>query len=76
MTWFSKKIEYVLINDISKGEELTVNYNGNPDDKTRMWLNSYESDIFYNLFILRDIRKLKNDTKSVIKRHLKKVWMI
>lgn len=30
-------IEYRAIKDISKGEELTVNYNGKVEDKTPVW---------------------------------------
>ena len=33
----NKTIEFMSIRDISKGEELTVNYNGIPDDKTPVW---------------------------------------
>lgn len=35
----NKAIEFISIRDISKGEELTVNYNGNPDDKAPMWFD-------------------------------------
>jgi len=32
-------IEYKTIRNVSKGEELTVNYNGRINDKTPMWFN-------------------------------------
>ena len=33
----NSSIEYVAIKDISKGEELTVNYNGKVEDKSPVW---------------------------------------
>jgi SET domain-containing protein len=30
-------IEYITIRDISEGEEITVNYNGSPSDKSPVW---------------------------------------
>ena len=33
----NKVIEYSAIQDISKGEEITVNYNGEPYDKSPVW---------------------------------------
>jgi SET domain-containing protein len=33
----NKFIEYIAIQDISKGEEITVNYNGEPFDKSPVW---------------------------------------
>lgn len=35
----NKVIEYIAIRDISKAEELTVNYNGLVDDESPMWFN-------------------------------------
>ncbi|MFX1419646.1 MAG: SET domain-containing protein-lysine N-methyltransferase [Promethearchaeota archaeon] len=38
--WYDHKnklIEYVTIRNISKGEEITVNYNGRPSDKSPVW---------------------------------------
>ena len=32
-------IEYTTIRDVSKGEELTVNYNGHVDDTSPVWFN-------------------------------------
>ncbi|MFX1374317.1 MAG: SET domain-containing protein-lysine N-methyltransferase [Promethearchaeota archaeon] len=32
-------IEYIAIRNIAKGEELTVNYNGRPSDKTPVWFD-------------------------------------
>jgi SET domain-containing protein len=32
-----KCISYITLREISKGEEITVNYNGNVDDKSPMW---------------------------------------
>ncbi|MFW9949318.1 MAG: SET domain-containing protein-lysine N-methyltransferase [Candidatus Thorarchaeota archaeon] len=34
-----KAIEFTAIKDIKKGEEITMNYNGIPDDKTPVWFN-------------------------------------
>ncbi|MFW9940838.1 MAG: SET domain-containing protein-lysine N-methyltransferase [Candidatus Thorarchaeota archaeon] len=33
----NKCIEYISLRDISKGEEITVNYNGDPIDKSPVW---------------------------------------
>jgi SET domain-containing protein len=33
----NRSIEYITIRDISKGEEITVNYNGNPSDDSPVW---------------------------------------
>ena len=33
----NKLIKYIAIRNISKGEEITVNYNGEPFDKSTMW---------------------------------------
>lgn len=35
----SKSIEYITIRDISKGEEITVNYNGSPFNKAPVWFD-------------------------------------
>ncbi|MEZ6047015.1 MAG: SET domain-containing protein [Planctomycetaceae bacterium] len=32
----TKSKEYVTVRDIDEGEEITINYNGHPKDKTRM----------------------------------------
>jgi len=32
----TKAKEYVAVRDIQKGEEITINYNGDPADKTKM----------------------------------------
>ena len=33
----NKCIQYISLRDISKGEEITVNYNGEPSDNSPMW---------------------------------------
>ena len=38
----NKAIEYITIRDISKGEEITVNYNGESFDKSPVWFNVEE----------------------------------
>ena len=38
----NKKIEYITLRDIPKGEELTVNYNGLVDDKSPVWFKLEE----------------------------------
>ncbi|MFX1378715.1 MAG: SET domain-containing protein-lysine N-methyltransferase [Promethearchaeota archaeon] len=35
-------IEYITIRKISKGEEITVNYNGNPSNKSSVWFEVEE----------------------------------
>ena len=30
-------IEYVALHDIREGEEITINYNGDPDDDSPVW---------------------------------------
>lgn len=36
-----KRIDFVALKDINKGEEITVNYNyGNPDDKSTLWIKN------------------------------------
>jgi SET domain-containing protein len=32
-------IRYITLRDISKGEEITTNYNGNVDDKSSVWFD-------------------------------------
>jgi hypothetical protein len=32
-------IDYVALRDIEAGEEITINYNGRPDDQTPMWFD-------------------------------------
>jgi hypothetical protein len=34
-----KTIEYVALKDIPAGEEITINYNGDPDDLTPVWFD-------------------------------------
>jgi SET domain-containing protein len=34
-----KAIEFSAIRDIQKGEEITMNYNGLPEDKTPVWFD-------------------------------------
>ena len=38
----NKAIEYITIRDISKDEEITVNYNGEPFDKSPVWFKVEE----------------------------------
>ena len=38
----NKAIEYTAIQDIKKGEELTVNYNGLVDDTSPLWFKIHE----------------------------------
>jgi len=38
----NKAIEYLAIQDIKKGDELTVNYNGLVDDTSPLWFKIYE----------------------------------
>ncbi|MFX0002799.1 MAG: SET domain-containing protein-lysine N-methyltransferase [Promethearchaeota archaeon] len=38
----NKAIEFSAIKDISKGEELTMNYNGRPFDKSPVWFEVTE----------------------------------
>ena len=38
----NKAIEYITIQDIKKGEELTVNYNGLVDDTTPLWFKIHD----------------------------------
>lgn len=35
---------FVAIRDIDPGEEITVNYNGEPDDRSPMWFDVIEND--------------------------------
>lgn len=37
-----RKLEYVALRDIKSGEEITINYNGSPDDKSPVWFD-YDS---------------------------------
>ncbi len=32
-------MEYVAVRDIDTGEEITVNYNGSPDDRSPLWFD-------------------------------------
>ena len=32
-------MEYVAVRDIETGEEITVNYNGSPDDRSPLWFD-------------------------------------
>lgn len=34
--------QFVALRDIAKGEELTVNYNGSPEDSTKVWFDVLE----------------------------------
>jgi len=36
----SNTIDFVCVKDIAAGEEITVNYNGEPDDKTLVWFDN------------------------------------
>ena len=38
----NKAIEFSAVQDITKGEELTVNYNGLVDDTSPLWFKIYE----------------------------------
>ncbi len=44
----NKLIKYVAIQDIQKDDELTINYNGEPDDQTSIdtWFNEYTGKSF------------------------------
>ncbi len=35
----NETIEFIALRDIQKGEEVTVSYNGDPEDKTRVWFD-------------------------------------
>ncbi len=38
----AETIEFYTIKDVQPGEELTINYNGDPEDKTPMWFTTEE----------------------------------
>ncbi|HUX12248.1 MAG TPA: SET domain-containing protein [Spirochaetia bacterium] len=40
-----KLMEYVAIRDIEMGEEITVNYNGSPEDHSPLWFNSDQGQL-------------------------------
>ena len=35
--WNEQVIRFVALRDIQRGEEITVNYNGSPEDQTPIW---------------------------------------
>lgn len=35
-----ERMDFYAISDISAGEEITVNYNGNPDDTRELWIHA------------------------------------
>ncbi|ALC86107.1 MULTISPECIES: SET domain-containing protein [unclassified Bacillus (in: firmicutes)] len=35
-------IDFYAIDDINNGEELTINYNGDPEDKSKLWFEVIE----------------------------------
>lgn len=38
----NKTIDFYALVDIKEGEELTINYNGEPDDTTKLWFDVIE----------------------------------
>lgn len=38
------RIEFVALRDIQPGEEITINYNGEPDDPDPLWFTPHEDD--------------------------------
>ncbi len=35
----NETIEFIALRDIQKGEEITVSYNGDPEDQTKVWFD-------------------------------------
>lgn len=35
-------IDFYALTDIKSGEEITINYNGDPDDSTELWFEVYD----------------------------------
>jgi SET domain-containing protein len=40
--WEDLEIHFVAVRDIEPGEEITVNYNGRPEDQTRIWFETID----------------------------------
>jgi SET domain-containing protein len=40
--WEEQRIRFVAVKDIREGDEITVNYNGSPDDKSPIWFEVQE----------------------------------
>jgi SET domain-containing protein len=40
--WEQQIIRFVALRDIKEGEEITVNYNGSPEDQARIWFDVQE----------------------------------
>jgi uncharacterized protein len=41
-SWEEQLIRFVALRDIEAGEEITINYNGSPDDQTPIWFEVNE----------------------------------
>lgn len=41
------RIEFVALRNIQAGEEITINYNGEPDDLDPLWFTPHEDDIVF-----------------------------
>lgn len=41
------RIEFVALRNIQAGEEITINYNGEPDDLDPVWFTPHEDDIVF-----------------------------
>jgi SET domain-containing protein len=41
-SWSDQQIRFVALRDIAAGEEITVNYNGDPEDQTPIWFDAEE----------------------------------
>ena len=41
-SWEEKLIRFIALRDIEAGEEITVNYNGSPEDQTPIWFDVEE----------------------------------
>jgi SET domain-containing protein len=38
-SWDERLIRFTALRDIAPGEEITVNYNGNPNDRSEIWFD-------------------------------------
>ena len=43
-SWEEQLIHFVAVRDIEEGEEITVNYNGTPDDQSPIWFDVVEAE--------------------------------
>ncbi len=67
-------ISYYALRDIAPGEEITINYNGEPDDQTRIWFPAAEGGVRRAAPKSKHRKALPTGPVARLEQHLPTEW--